>query len=125
MKKIAILVGVVSSLLLRTTLFAKNMDNNMGVERNGNWHIKHSMSMMGGREHKFRGCNGMGYIRNKDIEANRITIMEKKLEIRKEVIKDNPDWNKVEKLNQEIASKRASNQTIRMRERVSSPVNQQ
>ena len=55
--------------------------------------------------------------RNPDLERAQILIEEKKLEVRKELLNDNPDWNKIEKLNIEIATQEAKNRTCHMRER--------
>ena len=43
-------------------------------------------------------------------------IDEKRLEIRKELLNNKPDWNKIEKLNVEIATQEAKLKTCRMRE---------
>lgn len=123
MKKIMILAGAIT-MLMGTSIFAKNMDG-MGVNQTTRGNYAYSTHMSGRGGHHFsRHCNAggrMGYVQNKEIESNRIAIMEKRVELRKEMLKDTPDWNKVEKLNQEIASKRASNQTIMMRERATTP----
>lgn len=44
--------------------------------------------------------------------------MKKKLEIRKELVKDKPDWNRVEKLNTEIANEHGRMRTSVMKSRV-------
>lgn len=123
MKKLTMLVGAIT-LLAGTTLFAANT-NEPVVNKNINEKFNYSMNMEGrGRHHFPTGyCNDgrMGYIQNKEIERNRIDIMEKRLELRKELIKDRPDWKKVERLNQEIALKRANNQTIMMKEKMVNP----
>ena len=62
--------------------------------------------MMGG------GCGGYGYMNsNPETQQTRIRIQEKNLEIRKETIKANPDWKKVERLNSEIATEQAKLRT--------------
>lgn len=123
MKKLTMLVGAIT-LLAGTTLFAANT-NEPVVNKNINEKFNYSMNMEGrGRHHFPKGCcndGRMGYIQNKEIERNRIDIMEKRLELRKELIKDRPDWKKVERLNQEIALKRANNQTKMMKERMVNP----
>lgn len=123
MKKLTMLVGAIT-LLAGTTLFAANT-NEPVVNKNINEKFNYSMNMEGrGRHHFPKGCcndGRMGYIQNKEIERNRIDIMEKRLELRKELIKDRPDWKKVERLNQEIALKRANNHTIMMKERIVNP----
>ena len=59
-----------------------------------------------------RGCGGYGYINsNPEAQQARIRIQEKNLEIRKETIKANPDWKKVERLNSEIATEQAKLRT--------------
>jgi hypothetical protein len=125
MKKIMILAGAIT-MLIGTSIFAKNMDG-IGVNQTTRGNYAYSTCVAGRGGHHFsRHCNvggRMGYVQNKEIESNRIAIMEKRVELRKEMLKDTPDWNKVEKLNQEIASKRASNQTIMMRERATATPN--
>lgn len=54
--------------------------------------------------------------RNPEMEKVRIMIDEKRLEIRKELLNNKPDWNKIEKLNVEIATQEAKLKTCRMRE---------
>ncbi|MBU3842280.1 MAG: hypothetical protein IAA47_04750 [Candidatus Fusobacterium pullicola] len=54
---------------------------------------------------------------NSELERAKIMIEEKKLEIRKELLNDKPNWNKIEKLNIEIATQEAKNRTTNMRER--------
>lgn len=54
---------------------------------------------------------------NPELERAKIMIEEKKLEIRKELLNDKPNWNKIEKLNIEIATQEAKNRTTNMRER--------
>lgn len=119
MKRIIILAGAIT-LLAGTTLFGA-MGNNENVQNTKKYVAHSGYTKHGGRHHNnccYNNGNERGnYVVNKDLEANRIAIAEKKLELRKEMLKDNPDWNRVEKLNQDIASKRAENQTIRMRER--------
>lgn len=125
MKKITILVGAIA-LLVGTSSFARNLDGT-GMNQNNRNNYAYSTQVRRGGHHFSRHCHNdrrVGYTQNKEIEANRIAIMEKRVELRKEMLKDKPDWNRVEKLNQEIASKRASNQTIRMRECISNQVNQ-
>lgn len=52
----------------------------------------------------------------KDSES-RILIDEKRIEIRKELLKDNPDWIKIERLKIEMATDSAKLSTERMKER--------
>ena len=51
-----------------------------------------------------------------EMQKQRIAMEEKMLDIKKEMIKDKPDWNKVEKLNREIALERASAKTERLKQ---------
>ncbi len=44
-------------------------------------------------------------------------MAEKRLEIRKELLNEKPDWNKIEKLNTEIAVKKSQAVTERMKYR--------
>jgi len=48
---------------------------------------------------------------NKELEKLRIFFEEKRLEIQKEMIKDNPDWEKIEKLNIELETEKAKAKT--------------
>ena len=52
---------------------------------------------------------------NPEFEKTRIEFDEKRLEIRKELLKDTPDWAKVQKLNEEIALKKAEFRTNNMK----------
>ncbi len=56
------------------------------------------------------------YKKNPEMERIRILIDEKRLDIRKELLNENPDWNKIEKLNIDIATEEAKLKTCRMRE---------
>lgn len=60
----------------------------------------------------------VGHHGKRDIENEklRIEIDEKRLEIRKELLNDKPNWDKIEKLNIEIATQEAKVRTCRMRE---------
>ncbi|MGL6120148.1 MAG: hypothetical protein ACRC0V_06530 [Fusobacteriaceae bacterium] len=49
------------------------------------------------------------------ITKERITMDEKKLEIRKLMVTSNPDWKKVEKLNLELATLKAKSKTQMMK----------
>lgn len=55
--------------------------------------------------------------RNPEAERTRLVIDEKRLEIRKELIKETPDWKKIEKINSEIATEQARERTANMRSR--------
>ena len=54
---------------------------------------------------------------NPDNERMRILMAEKRLEIRKELLNEKPDWNKIEKLNTEIAVKKSQAVIERMKYR--------
>ncbi|MCP1226111.1 hypothetical protein [Sebaldella sp. S0638] len=62
------------------------------------------------------GCGGGGYhyqmmANNPDMQKSWITIEEKRLDVRKEMIKTSPDWKKIEKLNTDIATEQAKMRT--------------
>ena len=52
---------------------------------------------------------------NPEVEKTRVEFDEKRLDIRKELLKDTPDWTKVQKLNEEIALKKAEFRTNNMK----------
>ena len=61
------------------------------------------------------GCGG-GYhyqmmANNPDMQKSWIAIEEKRLDIKKEMIKASPDWKKIEKLNTDIATEQAKMRT--------------
>lgn len=60
-----------------------------------------------------------------EFERERILIEEKKLEIRKELLNEKPDWNKIEKLNVEVATQEAKHRTARMKEKFEASFNTQ
>lgn len=55
------------------------------------------------------------YRTNPEFEKARVEFAEKRLEIRKELLKDNPDWTKIQKLNEELALKKAEFRTNNMK----------
>lgn len=55
--------------------------------------------------------------RNPEAERLRLVIDEKRLEIRKELIKETPDWKKIERINSEIATEQAKERTVNMKSR--------
>ena len=55
--------------------------------------------------------------RNPEAERTRLVIDEKRLEIRKELIKETPDWKKIERINTEIATEQAKERTVNMKSR--------
>lgn len=119
LKRLIILAGAIT-LLAGTTLFANNLDNTP-VTKDMRDSSTHALHMGNGRNSNTRHCNENGkkrhHIQNKEIQANHIKIQERKLELKKEILKDSPDWNKVEKLNKEIGAIVAENKTIMMKER--------
>ena len=52
-----------------------------------------------------------------EMEQKRIAMEEKELAIKKELIKDSPNWTQIEKLNREIAVDQASMRTSEMKQR--------
>ena len=99
MKKFTI-IGIMI-FALGATAFARGHQNNM-----------HSGSTYCGS-----GVNQTGFKRSPEMEKSSILIGEKKLEIRKEMLKDSPDWNKIEKLNTEISTERGKMRTAGMKAR--------
>lgn len=118
MKKIIILAGALI-LAVGATSFGRDFSHNGMMSRTGYHHnSQHYTEGWGGHSgHSGHNCGGRSYTQNKDVERNRIIISEKRVELRKEMLKDNPDWTKIEKLNQDIAIKNAENRSIVMRER--------
>lgn len=51
-----------------------------------------------------------------EMKQKRIVQEEKEIAIKKELIKDNPNWTQIEKLNKEIANDRAIMKTARMKQ---------
>ena len=51
-----------------------------------------------------------------EMQKQRIAIEEKELAIKKEMVKDKPNWTQVEKLNREIALERATAKTERLKQ---------
>ena len=65
-----------------------------------------------GMEYGLRGRFRKSHmINNSEFEKLSITMDEKRLEIRKEMIKDTPDWNKIEKLNIDMSTEMAKFKT--------------
>lgn len=116
MKKLIILTGAIT-LLAGTTLFANNIDNTHSMRRDtkSSTHITH---MRNGERHCNGHRGGRHHIKNKEVQANQLDIAEKKIALKREIMKDTPDWNKVEQLNREIGALRAENKTIMMKERI-------
>ena len=59
-----------------------------------------------------------------EMQQKRLAIEEKELAIKKEMIKDKPNWTQVEKLNREIALEKASAKTERMKQMKENSTNQ-
>ena len=118
MKRIIILAGALI-LAVGVTSFGRDFSHNGMMSRIGYHHnSQHHTEGWGGHSgHSGHNCGGRSYTQNKDVERNRIIISEKRVELRKEMLKDNPDWTKIDKLNQDIAIKNAENKSIVMRER--------
>lgn len=119
LKRIIVLAGAIT-LLVGTAAFGRSMDGeNLRNEQTTSHHRTYSRGYHHNNNNGYGYCDNYDNFRgNKEIQANRIDISERKLEIRREMLKDTPDWNKIEKLNQEIALKRAENKTMLMRERM-------
>ena len=96
------LIGSLMALTIGTSAFA-------GIHHNG-------YRNEAGREHHHHYRRENCRI-NPDNERMRILMAEKRLEIRKELLNENPDWNKIEKLNTEIAVKKSQAVTERMKYR--------
>ncbi|WP_291259437.1 hypothetical protein [Fusobacterium sp.] len=116
MKRIIILAGAIT-LLMGTVAFGRDFDrDNLRNEQTTSHHRTYSRGHHG-NNHGY--CDNYDNFRgNREFQENRIDISEKQLDIRREMLKDSPDWNKIEKLNQEIGLKRAENRTMLMRERM-------
>lgn len=54
---------------------------------------------------------------SQEVEKIKVAFAEKRLEIRKELLKDVPDWEKIKKLNEELALRRAELRTENMKKR--------
>lgn len=99
MKRFMVVVALMTA--IGSMAFSKDMS------RRGEYHHNR-----GGYCHENNYRNG-GY---RDSES-RILMDEKRIEIRKELLKDNPDWTKIEKLKVEMATESAKSSTERMKER--------
>ena len=108
MKKFTI-IGIMI-FTLGATAFARGHQNWNGDMGRGYHHS--------GSSYCGSGANQNGFKRSPEMERSRLVMDEKRLEIRKELIKDKPDWNKVEKLNTEIANEPGRMRRSAMRTRV-------
>lgn len=78
-----------------------------GYHHNGNCGMQNMRNMQ---------CNNL--LRgNKEFNDLKIKVEESKVQLMKEMAKEKPDFNNVEKINEEIAKNRAKMQTIRMKTR--------
>ena len=93
MKKIILFVGI-ATLLVGTSAFARSMGN-MG---RGTGTYYQNCSVAYGRNYNNSNKNFTygknNLIQDKRLEEIRVFIAERKVEIRKEMLKDTPDWNK-------------------------------
>ncbi len=76
-----------------------------------------SFSRGGGGNGHGGGCGNGGYhhdmmISNPAVQNSQIIIDEKRLEVRKELLKTTPDWKKIEKLNTEIGTEQGKIRTL-------------
>ena len=104
MKKFTI-IGIMI-FALGATAFARGHQNWNGDNMGRGYHS--------GSSYCGSGANQNGFKRSPEMERSRLVMDEKRLEIRKELIKDKPDWNKVEKLNTEIANEQGRMRTTAM-----------
>lgn len=101
MKKLTI-VGIMI-FALGATAFARGHQNWEGVH-----HTE--------RHYRSSNCGQWQDVRRSpELERTRLVIDEKRLEVRKELVKDKPDWNKIERLNNEIAVEHGRARTSMMR----------
>ena len=106
MKKFTI-IGIMI-FALGATAFARGHQNWNGNNMEKGYHSGSSYCGSG---------NQNGFKRSPEMERARLVMDEKRLEIRKELVKDKPDWNKVEKLNTEIANEQGRMRTTMMKSR--------
>lgn len=97
-----LLIGSLMALAIGTSAFA------------GMHHYEGNRNEAGRGHHHYRRENCRI---NPDNERMRILMAEKRLEIRKELLNEKPDWNKIEKLNTEIAVKKSQCITENMKYR--------
>lgn len=124
MKK-KILLGTILTLIIGTQAFARGRGH--GGEHRGRFHnsnpaitcgaIANSTFQNDGEERFGNGFRRSHMINNPEFEKLSIAMDEKRLEIRKEIIKDTPDWSKIEKLNTDMATERAKFKTQMIKRR--------
>lgn len=102
-----LLIGSIMILAVATTAFAgthhRSNDSRDDYRKSSRTH--HSMR----GNHCGRGSN--------ESKRVRIAIEEKNLEIKKELLNENPDWSKIEKLNNDIALEHSRCKTDMMKDR--------
>lgn len=111
---------VVGTLILSAGAFAAgghsgHSGNGKKVAGNNN-----GCTMMGGKT----GGRMMANLtpeQQKVMQRDMIAIQEKQLEVRKAMAEDKVDWNKVEKLNKEVANLRATHKTQMMKYMAENP----
>lgn len=108
MKKFTI-IGIMI-FTLGATAFARGHQNWNGNNMGRGYHSGSSYCGPRTNQNEFK--------RNPELDRSRLVMDEKRLEIRKELVKDKPDWTKVEKLNTEIANEQGRMRTSVMRSRV-------
>ena len=96
------LIGSLIALTIGTSAFA-------GIHHNGH---RNEVRRVHHKNYKRENCRI-----KPDNERMRILMAEKRLEIRKELLNEKPDWNKIEKINTEIAVKKSQALTERMKYR--------
>lgn len=97
-----LLIGSLMALAIGTSAFA------------GMHHYNGHRDNMGRNYHHYKRENCRI---NPENERMRILMAEKRLEIRKELLNEKPDWNKIERLNTEIAVKKSQCITENMKYR--------
>ncbi len=102
-----LLIGSIMILAVATTVFAET--HYRSNESRDNYR-KYSRT-----HHSMRGdhCGRESY----ESRKTRIAIDEKNIEIRKELLNENPDWSKIEKLNNDIALEHSKCKTDMMKDR--------
>lgn len=100
MKRLMILAGAIT-MVMGTAIYAQDADKRMEDKMMG------TSPMKMGKMHSGDCMDGMMDSKmDKESQKKMIEMMEKRLEIKKEMIKDTPDMKKVEELKKEIAEMR-------------------
>ncbi|MGF6907829.1 hypothetical protein [Fusobacterium sp. PH5-44] len=127
-----ILLGAILTLIIGTQAFARG--RGYGGEHRGRFNYSNPAFTCGaiannafqndregnfnGSGHRFGGRFGKSHMMNNpEFEKLSIAMDEKRLEIRKEMVKDAPDWSKIEKLNTDMATEMAKFKTQMMKTR--------